>query len=146
MTFMRGQPKIATSGRRRGVPNKRTTLIRSGVKSAIQTCREGGADPIAIMINAARFLHQTAKLRTPQDLSELSKMPRAELEFIADLLVRAADVAAKVANFAHPKVAPVAYVADPRIAMPRNDRQVVVKLKIVDDQSASNQLGRTANS
>jgi hypothetical protein len=118
MTFKLGDKKPAASGRKRGTPNRQTELVRAGVKSAIEICREGGEDPISIMVNAARFLHTVATAYAPRskdgtDLREIvSAMSREELEFMRRFLTDAATIAHKAAEFGHAKLARIDYVGD----------------------------------
>jgi hypothetical protein len=110
--FRPGQPRPVGSGRQKGTPNKQTELIRAGVKTAIETCREGGMTPVEIMVESARFLRSLAEMKMPRKQEQLAAMPRADLDWIVDLLVKASDIAHKAAPFGFPRLAAIDHVGD----------------------------------
>jgi hypothetical protein len=112
MAFKKGVPRPPNSGRKVGAVNKQTALVRAGVESAIETCRNGGMTPVQIMMESARFIRGVAAMKTPAQKEMMANMPRDDLEFIVDMLVKASDIAAKAAEFAFPKLARVDYVGD----------------------------------
>ena len=124
--FLPGQPRPAGSGRRKGTPNKQTALVRGGVRTAIQTCREGGLTPIEIMIESARFIRGIADLAQDQKAELIQAMDRPTIDWIVDLLVKASDIAAKAAPFGFPRLAAIEH------DVPAVKNNVVVTLKIGD--------------
>lgn len=118
MGFKLGQPRPPNAGRKTSTPNRQTELARQGVKSALQICREGGDDPISIMMNAARFLNSVAAAYAPKrregtDLAEIIKAtPRADLEFMRRFLLDAALISRSVAEFGYAKLTRVDHVGD----------------------------------
>src|SRR5262245_7493308 len=128
--FLPGQPRPAGSGRRKGTPNKRTALIRAGVKTAVETCREGGMTPVEIMVESARFIQSVAAFKMPKQQELLTTMPKADLDWIVDLLVKAADIAAKAAPYGFPKRAWIAHVGDASAVGVENN--FVIELQIAE--------------
>lgn len=119
--FTPGTPKPPKSGRRKGQVSKQTLLLRAGVKSAIEICRQGGTDPITIMMEAARLLNTIGAAltpRTPQNASQediiaaIRAVPRPDLEFMRKFLVDAANIAQKAAEFGYAKLQRIDYVGD----------------------------------
>jgi hypothetical protein len=121
MPFQPGHAKIPGSGRQKGQVGLRTQLARDGLRSAIQICREGGTDPISIMMNAARVLNTIGLAFMPHigdnpDRKAIKKaileMPPNEVEFIRKFLVDGAMVAHKAAEFGYAKLQRIDYVGD----------------------------------
>src|SRR5262245_20467315 len=129
--FLPGQPRPVGSGRRKGTPNKQTALARAGVRTAIQTCREGGLTPIEIMVESARFIRGIADLAQDQKAELIQAMDRPTIDWIVDLLVKATDIAAKAAPFGFPRLAAIEHVGDAP-SLPAVKNKFVVTLKIGD--------------
>ena len=118
--FEPGHPKIPGSGRKKGQVGIRTQLAREGLRSAIEICREGGDDPITIMMRASRLLNTVAAAFAPQSMSTdqeaikaaIKAVPRSELDLMRRFLVDACDIAAKAAEFGYAKLARIDYVGD----------------------------------
>ena len=129
--FLSGQPRPVGSGRRKGTRNKQTELIHAGVKTAIQTCREGGMTPIEIMVESARFIRAMAAMAQEQKEELIEAMDRPTIDWVVDLLVKASDIAAKAAPFGFPRLAAVEHVGDAP-SLPAVKNKVIVTLKIGD--------------
>src|SRR5262245_658616 len=79
--FLPGQPRPVGSGRQKGTPNKRTTLIHSGLKSAMETLREGnGENPVQAAVRIARTLEGMTAKRREKFEDETSNLPPAEFD------------------------------------------------------------------
>jgi hypothetical protein len=135
MTFKLGDKKPEASGRKRGTPNRQSLLARAGVRSAIEICRQGGDDPISIMMNAARFLNSVAAAYAPRaqeetDLREIIRAtPMKELEFVRRFLMDAATIAHKAAEFGHAKLQRIDWAGDaPAMASVENKMVFVLNV------------------
>ena len=73
-------------------------------------------DPINIMMEASRFLHNVAVAFTPRDGEDMAAAirttPKSELEFIRKFLVDASTIAYKAAEFGYAKLSRIDYVGD----------------------------------
>ncbi len=121
MPFEPGHPKPAGSGRKKGQVGKPTLLAREGLKSAIEICRQGGDDPISIMMNAARFLNSVAGAFAPRSgegvsiIQAIRQTPKADLEFMRKFLESAGAMAQKAAEFGYAKMQRIDYYGDPMV-------------------------------
>lgn len=143
MKFKPGDPKPPGSGRKPGQVGKQTLLAREGLKSAIQICREGGDDPISIMVNASRFLNTVAAAFAPRaplnaTPAEVAAAVRAvkpqDLEFMRRFLVDAATIAHKAAEFGYAKLQRIDYAGDVPAA-PTVENKMVFVLNIDGGQA-----------
>ena len=135
MAFTPGQQKVAGSGRKKGQVGRPTLLARQGLKSAIEICREGGDDPISIMMNAARFLNTVAAEFAPRSgegvdiVQAVKQTPRADLDFMRKFLVDAAGIAQKAAEFGYAKLQRIDYAGDvPSIQHVENKYEFVLHI------------------
>ena len=139
MPFQRGQPKPLNSGRKKGQVGLRKELARAGLQSAIEICRQGGEDPISIMMRASRLLNTIAAALAPPSSDSadpevvrqiIQDTPHAELDFMRKFLVDASDIAAKAAEFGYAKLARVDYVGDQPAGPTRVENKVVFVLNV----------------
>jgi hypothetical protein len=73
-------------------------VICDGTSSAAEaafTDRTGGLTPHNILLEAGRILHGIARVRGGEGIRQMAELPSAELDRVTDLLVKAADIAAK---------------------------------------------------
>jgi hypothetical protein len=111
--WMPGMARIPGSGRAKGTPNKRTALIRAGIKNAIETLRTGGGeDPIAAAFKIARFLEEMSAKRLEKFQNQIADLPPDEFARIQDGLIAAANLHVRLAEFAFPKLARVDHIGD----------------------------------
>jgi len=149
MTFTQGSGKPPGSGRKKGQVSKATLAARAGLKSAIEICREGGDDPITIMMNAARFLNTVAAAFAPRrtegvDLQQvILQTPRSDLEFMRKFLIAGASIAQKAAEFGYPKLQRLEYYGDPMV-----ESKTVMLGALTDDElnSLERLVGKIAGS
>ena len=137
--FQKGQPRPPGSGRRKGQVSDRTVLARQGLKTAIEICRQGGDDPITIMMNGARFLNTIAAAFAPRRTEgvELRDVIRAtpvkDLELTRKFIESATSIAHKAAEFGYAKLQRIDYVGDAPVIQQTTENRVIVMLKIGDD-------------
>jgi hypothetical protein len=138
MTFRLGDKKPSNSGRRKGVANKNTELVRSGMQTAVEICRSGdGPNPIGIMMSAARLIDtlNEMRLRHLGGLDAVSQGMQEQFDLMIDSLVKGAEVSAKVAPFAFPKLAAMDYVGDaPRID--ESAPEIVIEYRVETERPA----------
>src|SRR5262249_54268574 len=103
--FLPGQPRPVGSGRRRGTPNKRTLLTHAGLKSAMETLREGnGENPVQAAVRIARTLEGMTAKRREKFEDETSNLPPAEFDRLVAAMKIAADIHLRLADFAFPRL------------------------------------------
>ena len=98
--------------------------------------------PVEIMVESARFIQSVAAFKMPKQQELLTTMPKADLDWIVDLLVKAADIAAKAAPYGFPKLAQIDHVGDASAVGVEN--KFVIELQIDEPPAWAREGNRDA--
>jgi hypothetical protein len=134
---MPGAPKPPGSGRKKGVRNKGTELVKAAAKSAVEIARNGGKSPIEIVVEGSRFFTNLAAFgqsklgRNALEIYEALWTHDREREIIVDLVTRAIDASAKIAAYSYPRLAAIEWIGDAPSAV-HNDNRVIITMNLGD--------------
>jgi hypothetical protein len=131
VTFRAGDAKPPGSGRAPGQPNRKTSLINAGLRSAIETLRHGdGPDPIAAAFKVAKFLEGMTQARLTKLATEIGALSGEEFDRVRETLKEAANIHLKLANYAFPKLRAHEYLGDAPTTIVQENK--VVQFVLVD--------------
>jgi len=111
MPFVAGQPKTPGSGRKRGVPDKRTRIAREGAKTAIELLSRKGLDPISVQQELIQVMRDVAdvilgrdKPDAPPLAERISNLPPGRLELALKAIDMACQAQSRLTAFRYPKL------------------------------------------
>src|SRR5262249_45137288 len=111
MPFRSGQPKTPGSGRKRGVPDKRTRIAREGAKTAIELLSRKGLDPISVQQELIQVMRDVAdvilgrdKPDAPPLAERISNLPPGRLELALKAIDMACHAQSRLTAFRYPKL------------------------------------------